>query len=148
VSEESDEELFDLPTVPAAADDLPGSVELGAFSISLTVADLDVSREFYEKLGFVVAGGDPEADYLILKNGETTIGLFHGMFDQNILTFNPGLTNRMERIESYTDVREVQAHLEAAGVELNDRPEAGSTGPASITLVDPDGNSILIDQFF
>jgi len=147
-SSESGEELFDLPTVPAAADDLPGSLELGAFSISLTVADLDVSRAFYEKLGFVVAGGDPEADYLILKNGETTIGLFHGMFDQNILTFNPGLTNRMERIAAYTDVREVQADLEAAGVELVECPEVGSTGPASITLVDPDGNPILIDQFF
>jgi catechol 2,3-dioxygenase-like lactoylglutathione lyase family enzyme len=145
---DSDEEAFDLPTVPRAATDLPGSIELGAFSISLTVADLDLSREFYEKLGFEVAGGDPEADYLILKNGETTLGLFHGMFDQNILTFNPGLTNRMERIESYADVREVQRRLEDAGLELGDRPEADSEGPASITLVDPDGNPILIDQFF
>jgi catechol 2,3-dioxygenase-like lactoylglutathione lyase family enzyme len=144
----SDDEGFDLPTVPTAADDLPGQVELGAFSISLAVADLEVSRQFYEKLGFEVVGGDAEANYLILKNGETTLGLFHGMFDQNILTFNPGLTNRMERIDTYTDVREVQQHLEQAGVELDEGADADSAGPASITLTDPDGNPILIDQFF
>lgn len=144
----SDDEGLDLPTVPTAADDLPGKVELGAFSISLAVADLDVSRQFYEKLGFEVVGGDAEADYLILKNGETTLGLFHGMFDQNILTFNPGLTNRMERIDTYTDVREVQQHLEQADVELDEGADADSAGPASITLTDPDGNPILIDQFF
>jgi catechol 2,3-dioxygenase-like lactoylglutathione lyase family enzyme len=143
-----DDEAFDLPTVPAAAGDLPGSLELGAFSVSLVVADLEVSRAFYEKLGFEVAGGDAEADYLILKNGETTLGLFHGMFDQNILTFNPGLTNRMERVETYTDVREVQQALEEAGLELGDRADTDSAGPASITVVDPDGNPILIDQFF
>jgi catechol 2,3-dioxygenase-like lactoylglutathione lyase family enzyme len=142
-------EDFDLPTVPSADSSLPGELELGAFSISLSVADLDRSRSFYEKLGFVVAGGDPEADYLILKNGETTIGLFHGMFEGNILTFNPGLTNRMERIESYTDVRDIQRTLDETEVAIKDRLDPESTeGPASITLVDPDGNSILIDQFF
>ncbi len=137
-----------LPTVPTAAADLPGTLELGAFSISLAVADLAASRAFYEQLGFVVTGGDAEQNWLILKNGETTIGLFHGMFEQNILTFNPGLTNRMERIESFTDVRRIQAHLDEAGIELTDRADPDSDGPESIALVDPDGNPVLIDQFF
>lgn len=126
----------------------PSGLELGAFSISLNVADLERSRSFYETLGFVVVGGDAEANYLILKNGETTIGLFHGMFERNILTFNPGLTNRMGRLESFTDVREIQRHLEAAGVELTDRADQTTTGAASVSLLDPDGNPILIDQFF
>jgi hypothetical protein len=93
--------------------------------------------------------GGPESDYLILKNGETTIGLFHGMFEGNILTFNPRLTNRMERIETFTDVRDIQRTLDASNTEIKDRvdPES-SDGPVSMALVDPDGNSILIDQFF
>lgn len=140
---------FDIPTVPRADSDLPSDLELGAFSVSLDVADLGASTAFYEKLGFVVAGGDPAHDYLILKNGETTIGLFHGVFDGSILTFNPGLTNRMERLESYTDIRQIQTDLEAAGVEMEDTVDPGNpSGPASITLTDPDGNAILIDQFF
>lgn len=137
-----------LPTVPAAAGDLPGTLELGAFSISLTVADIAASQAFYAQLGFEVAGGDPEQNYLILKNGESTIGLFHGMFEQNILTFNPGLTNRMERIESFTDVRAIQARLDDAGIELSERADPETEGPASIVLVDPDGNPVLVDQFF
>lgn len=142
-------EDFDLPTVPSADRSLPGGIELGAFSISLSVADLDRSRQFYENLGFVVTGGDPEADYLILKNGETTLGLFHGMFEGNILTFNPGLTNRMERIENFTDVREIQRSLDEADIELTGRVDAESpAGPASIMFIDPDGNAILVDQFF
>ena len=142
--------MDELPTVPSASAELPGSMELGAFSVSLNVADLDVSRSFHEKLGFEVTGGDVEHNYLILKNGETTIGLFHGMFEGNILTFNPGLTNRMERIEEFLDVREVARRLNALGVELAEGVSdgAGEAGPAHITLVDPDGNSILIDQFF
>lgn len=140
---------FELETVPEADPDLPGTLELGAFSISLNVADLDRSRAFYEALGFVVSGGDPDHDYLIMKNGESTIGLFHGMFDRNILTFNPGLTNRMERLESFLDVRDVQARLEASGIDLEQTVDPDSdAGAASITLVDPDGNPILIDQFF
>lgn len=141
---------FDLPTIPSADHDLPGTMELGAFSVSLNVSDLDASRAFYEKLGFVQTGGDAEHGYLILKNGETTIGIFHGMFEGNILTFNPGLTNRMERVEEFLDVREIQSRLEGADVELETPvdPEAGDEGPASITLTDPDGNAILIDQFF
>ena len=140
----------ELPTVRTASGDLPGSMELGAFSVSLNVADLGASRSFYEKLGFEVTGGDPDHDYLILKNGETTIGLFHGMFDWNILTFNPGLTNRMERIEQFLDVREVAARLKASGIEPEEEiaDDAGETGPAHVVLVDPDGNAILIDQFF
>ena len=142
--------LPDMPTVPHADHGLPGELELGAFSISLNVADLDASRRFYEALGFVVTGGDPEHNYLILKNGESTIGLFHGMFEGNILTFNPGLTNRMERLEQFVDVREIAQRLTDADVELANPidPEAGEAGPAHVTLVDPDGNSILIDQFF
>lgn len=142
--------MDELPVVPKADPDLPGNLELGAFSVSLNVADLDLSRQFYEKLGFVVAGGDPDHNYLILKNGETTIGLFHGMFEGNILTFNPGLTNRMERLAEFTDVREVAGALHGAGVELTSPidPEAGDTGPAHVALTDPDGNAILIDQHF
>lgn len=137
----------ELPAAPAAPTSLPGSLELGAFSVSLSVADLDSSRAFYEKLGFKVTGGAAEHNCLILKNGETTIGLFHGMFEGNILTFNPGLTNRMETLESYADVRAIQASLEDEGVALQTRAE-GEAGPASITLSDPDGNVVLIDQFF
>ncbi len=123
-------------------------MDLGAFSISLTVKDLEVSRTFYEKLGFSVTGGDTASNYLILKNEETIIGLFHGMFERNILTFNPGLTNRMERLTEFTDVREIQRHLKDQGTELETEADDGSTGAASLTLVDPDGNPILIDQFF
>lgn len=123
-------------------------MKLGAFSISLTVKDLAASRAFYEKLGFEVTGGDAASNYLILRNGETIIGLFHGMFDKNILTFNPGLDNRMQRHYGFTDVREIQAQLEASGVEIEREAEGGGSGPASIVLVDPDGNPILVDQFF
>ena len=141
-------ELPDLPVAPAAAPDLPGTLELGAFSLSLSVADLATSRDFYAQLGFEETGGHADHGYLILKNGETTLGLFQGMFEGNILTFNPGLTNRMERLEQFTDVREVQGRLDEAGVPLTNRADSDSQGPASFTLVDPDGNAILIDQFF
>jgi catechol 2,3-dioxygenase-like lactoylglutathione lyase family enzyme len=139
-----------MPTVAHAERDLPGDLELGAFSVSLAVADLDRSRRFYGALGFAEVGGDADAGYLILKNGRSTIGLFHGMFDGNILTFNPGLTDRMERLEAYTDVREIQRHLREAGLEPTEEiaADAGDTGPAHLTLTDPDGNAILIDQFF
>jgi catechol 2,3-dioxygenase-like lactoylglutathione lyase family enzyme len=142
--------LPEMPTVPHADHDLPGEMELGAFSISLNVADLEVSRKFYEALGFVVTGGDPDHNYLILKNGESTIGLFHGMFEGNILTFNPGLTNRSERIDEYLDVRQIEQRLEDAGIEMVSgvAPEAGDSGPGHISIVDPDGNAVLIDQFF
>jgi len=123
-------------------------MELGAFSISLAVKDLAVSRAFYEKLGFEVTGGATEQHYLIMANGETLIGLFQGMFTDNILTFNPGLDNRKQRLETFTDVRELQRELKASGVELTSECDESTTGPASITLKDPDGNPILIDQFF
>lgn len=137
----------DLPVVPAAADDLPGTLELGVFSVSLTVRDLQASREFYEKLGFVVREDTSAHNYLILRNGETTLGLFQGMFERNILTFNPGLTNRMERIKEFTDVRVIQDSLRERGLVLQTEAESG-TGAASCTIIDPDGNPILIDQFF
>ena len=148
MSEDSGFDPSSMPIVSRADPSLPGTLELGVFSLSLNVADLATSREFYEKLGFVVAGGDAEAGWLILKNGETTLGLFHGMFERNMLTFNPGLTPRMERIQEFTDVRELRARLEAAGLDVDSAIEDGSTGAGSITLVDPDGNPILIDQFF
>jgi catechol 2,3-dioxygenase-like lactoylglutathione lyase family enzyme len=147
MSEDATPEMPPMPTVAAADANLPGTLELGAFSISLNVADLAMSRAFYQRLGFEAVGGDVDANYLILKNGETTIGLFHGMFERNILTFNPGLTNRMELLESFTDVRVVQSAAESTGLEVLETAE-GDSGPASITLVDPDGNPILIDQFF
>lgn len=121
-------------------------MELGAFSISLSVSDLARSRAFYEKLGFSATGGDEES-WLILRNGDTTIGLFHGMFEGNILTFNPGMAQDMSEPEQFTDVREIQRQLVDAGVELIETVEEASSGPGHITLTDPDGNAILIDQF-
>jgi catechol 2,3-dioxygenase-like lactoylglutathione lyase family enzyme len=123
-------------------------MDLGAFSISLTVNDLSASRAFYEKLGFEVTGGSEEESYLILINGEALIGLFHGMFDKNILTFNPGLTNKKERLDEFTDVREIQRTLKERGVEVLTEVDESTSGAGSITLVDPDGNPVLIDQFF
>ena len=123
-------------------------MDLGAFSISLTVKDLSASRAFYEKLGFEATGGSEEESYLILMNGEALIGLFQGMFDKNILTFNPGLTNKKERLEEFTDVREIQRSLKEQGIEVMTEVDADTTGAGSLTLVDPDGNPVLIDQFF
>ena len=119
---------------------------LGAFSISLSVQDLAVSREFYEKLGFKIIGGVAEQTWLILQNGDTTIGIFQGMFEGNMLTFNPGWNARQETLENFSDVREIQGALEEQAVELDSRADQSTTGPASIMLRDPDGNVILIDQ--
>lgn len=123
-------------------------MELGAFSVSLAVKDLQVSKGFYEQLGFDSMGGDPEHGYLIMKNGTTLIGLFQGMFEGNILTFNPGWDSSASEVNPFTDVREIQAALTEAGIELNETlaDDAGTEGPAHIALVDPDGNAILIDQ--
>lgn len=122
-------------------------MQLGTFSISLTVKDLAASRTFYERLGFAVVGGDAKQNWLILRNpDEVTIGLFHGMFDRNILTFNPGWDAQCNNLERFTDVREIQQRLEASGLKLDTRADATATGPASITLSDPDGNPVLIDQ--
>jgi len=123
-------------------------MKLGAFSVSLTVADLEASRRFYETLGFEVTGGDADENWLILVNGETVIGLFHGMFDENILTFNPGLTQQKGQTTDFTDVRDVQATLREAGIELIGDTDPDATGPAHIVLTDPDGNRIMVDQFF
>ena len=122
-------------------------MELGAFSISLTVKDLAASRDFYQKLGFEKTGGDGE-HYLILVNGTAVIGLFQGMFDRSILTFNPGLTTSKEVLKDFTDIRELRNRLVESGVELTSDLDPESTGPASIAFTDPDGNPVLIDQFF
>ena len=121
-------------------------MELGAFSISLTVKNLAASRDFYEKFGFKVFGGDAAQGWLILKNGTHTIGLFEGMFDRNILTFNPGWDQHASKLDSYTDVRDLQRQLKAQGVTLTNEADESSTGPASFMAVDPDGNPILVDQ--
>ena len=120
-------------------------MELGAFSVSLAVKDLAASKEFYEKLGFTKMGGNPEHRYLILKNGETVIGLFQGMFEENILTFNPGWTQNCSELDTFADVRKVREHLVAAGLEVSELT-GGDSGPASMMVTDPDGNTILIDQ--
>jgi catechol 2,3-dioxygenase-like lactoylglutathione lyase family enzyme len=121
-------------------------MELGAFSISLAVKDLMVSKAFYEKLGFSDLGGDPSHGYLIMKNGDTVIGLFQGMFDQNILTFNPGWNQSAQETETFTDVRELQKELKAQGVSFVSEADETTEGPASFVIADPDGNSILVDQ--
>ena len=121
-------------------------MELGAFSISLSVKDIEVSRVFYEKLGFKVFAGDASQNWLILKNHETTIGGFQGLFEKNMLTFNPGWDNNAEPVEKFTDVRDIQRELKTHGVEILTEADEKTTGPASFTVVDPDGNPILVDQ--
>lgn len=121
-------------------------MNLGAFSLSLAVKDLAASQDFYGKLGFDPAGGDADQGWLILRNGETTIGLFQGMFEKNMLTFNPGWDGNGEPVQPFTDVRTLQKNLKAAGVSLEQEADEGSTGPASFIVVDPDGNPILVDQ--
>jgi len=121
-------------------------MELGAFSNSLAVKDIDASQAFYEKLGFTVFMGDGSQNWLILKNGDCAIGLFQGMFEKNILTFNPGWDSDAQPLAEFTDVRELQLRLEEAGVEILTRAGEDSTGPASFVIADPDGNPILVDQ--
>ncbi len=121
-------------------------MDLGAFSISLAVKDLTASQSFYEKFGFRVFAGEASQNWLIMKNGEHVIGLFQGMFDRNILTFNPGWDQEARRLSNYTDVRELQRQLKARGVELAQEADESTTGPASFIAVDPDGNPILVDQ--
>lgn len=121
-------------------------MKLGAFSISLSVKHLEVSKQFYENLGFTVFGGSMEQKYLIMKNGNALVGLFQGMFTGNILTFNPGWDENAKKVESFDDVREIQKQLKSKSVKLTSEADENSKGPASITLTDPDGNVILIDQ--
>jgi len=122
-------------------------MDLGNFSISLNVKDLEASRAFYAKLGFDVVAGDASQNWLIVQNQErTTIGLFQGMFERNSLTFNPGWTSDMQELDTFTDVREIQRTLKERGLELLTSTDESTTGPASLVLADPDGNPILIDQ--
>lgn len=121
-------------------------MKLGAFSISLSVKNLQASKEFYEHLGFTVFGGSEEMNYLIMKNEDTLIGLFHQMFDKNILTFNPGWDQSAKTLDSFDDVRTIQSQLKSKGIQLAQEVKPETSGPGSILLFDPDGNTILIDQ--
>ncbi len=119
---------------------------LGAFSVSLNVKDIQTSKSFYENLGFQVFGGDVSQNWLIMKNGSCTIGLFQGMFEKNILTFNPGWDENATKLGSFTDVRELQLQLKAKGIKIETEADEETSGPASFVVVDPDGNPILVDQ--
>ena len=121
-------------------------MELGAFSVSLAVKDIEASKSFYEKLGFTLFMGDQSSGWLIMKNGSRVIGLFQGMFEKNILTFNPGWDSDAQPLNSFTDVRELQRQLKASGVSLISEADESSAGPASFMIADPDGNTILVDQ--
>ncbi len=121
-------------------------MKLGAFSISLSVKDIKASKSFYENLGFTVFAGDLEKNYLIMKNGNALIGLFQGMFENNILTFNPGWDENANKLESFDDVREIQKTLKTKGLKFDSEAKEDTSGPASFVITDPDGNNILIDQ--
>jgi predicted enzyme related to lactoylglutathione lyase len=124
----------------------PENMKVGAFSMSLSVKDLKVSKEFYENLGFTVKGGGMEQNYLIMKNGNALIGIFQGMFDNNILTFNPGWDESGNNVAQFEDVREIQKLLKAKGVKIDAEVDETTSGPGFIMLTDPDGNAILFDQ--
>ena len=121
-------------------------MKLGAFSISLSVKDINVSKEFYENLGFKVFAGEIEKNYLIMKNEDSLIGLFQGMFENNILTFNPGWDTDANKLKTFDDVREIQRELKEKGTKLESEADESTTGPGSFVILDPDGNTILIDQ--
>jgi len=121
-------------------------MELGAFSISLAVKDIKASKEFYEKFGFEIVGGDIEQNWLILRNGDHTIGLFQGMFENNMMTFNPGWDKNAENLDKFTDIREIQKDLISKGVKLMMTADETTTGPANFMVNDPDGNTIIFDQ--
>lgn len=121
-------------------------MELGAFSVSLAVKDIEASKLFYEKLGFTTFAGDQSQNWLIMKNGSHVIGLFQGMFENNILTFNPGWNSDAQPLGEFTDVRELQRRLKAQGITPISEADESSTGPANVVIVDPDGNTILLDQ--
>lgn len=121
-------------------------MKLGCFSVSLTVKDINASEAFYNKLGFTVYHGDKEQGWLIMKNGDTNIGLFQGMFDKNILTFNPGWDQQAQDVDDFTDVRAVQKHLQQQGIKLEMTTDESGSGPGHIVFNDPDGNQIMIDQ--
>ena len=121
-------------------------MELGAFSVSLAVKDIRASKAFYEKLGFQAFVGDASKNWLILKNGPTVIGLFQGMFEKNVMTFNPGWDSNATKLDAFTDVRELQRELKAQGIQLATEADEKTSGPASFMAIDPDGNPILVDQ--
>lgn len=121
-------------------------MNLGTFSISLAVKDLQASKSFYEKLGFSQFSGDASQNWLIMKNGDHLIGLFQGMFDKNMLTFNPGWDANANAVDGFTDVRDLQKKLKAQGVRVENEADESTTGPASFMVVDPDGNPVLVDQ--
>ncbi|WP_374772518.1 VOC family protein [Streptomyces sp. NBC_01310] len=121
-------------------------MDLGAFSVSLAVRDIEASRAFYEKLGFAEFGGDAAQNWLILKNGDHVIGLFQGMFEKNMLTFNPGWDGNADPLDSFTDIRELQRELKASGVEFVTEVDESGSGPGSFLVLDPDGNPVLLDQ--
>ena len=121
-------------------------MKLGAFSISLSVKDINTSKKFYENLGFKVFAGDIKRNYLIMKSGNSLIGLFQGMLEKNILTFNPGWDENAGKVESFDDVREIQKQLKAKGIKLDKEADENTSGPASFIVLDPDGNTVLIDQ--
>ena len=121
-------------------------MQLGNFSVSLAVKDLEASKAFYEKLGFTVFAGDQSQNWLIMKNGDTNIGLFQGMFENNILTFNPGWNRNAQPLSEFTDVRALQRELKANGVQMMSEADESTTGPGSFMIADPDGNTILVDQ--
>jgi catechol 2,3-dioxygenase-like lactoylglutathione lyase family enzyme len=121
-------------------------MQLGAFSVSLAVKDINASKSFYEKLGFTVFGGDIDQNWLIMKNGNHVIGLFQGMFENNILTFNPGWDQDSNTLASFTDVRDLQKELKARGLSFESEADEATSGPASFVIMDPDGNPILVDQ--
>jgi catechol 2,3-dioxygenase-like lactoylglutathione lyase family enzyme len=121
-------------------------MDLGAFSISLAVKNLEASRAFYEKFGFRIFAGDASQNWLILKNGDHVIGLFQKMCEKNILTFNPGWDSNAQKLAAFTDVRELQRQLRARGVEFEQEADESTSGPASFVVLDPDGNPILVDQ--
>lgn len=133
-----------LLAAPALA--APGKLTPGAFSVSLAVKDIAASKLFYEKLGFTVFGGEQAKNWLIMKNGDHIIGLFQGMFEKNILTFNPGWDQNAKKLPAFADIRELQKQLKAQGLKLTTEADETTKGPASFTLADPDGNQILFDQ--
>ncbi len=121
-------------------------MELGVFSLSLSVKDIVLSKSFYEKLGFSKIGGDISQNWLILQNGETTIGLFQRMFEKNTLTFNPGWNSKVEKLKEFKDIRQIQQNLKEKDITFQSKADGNSTGPASFLITDPDGNPILFDQ--
>lgn len=134
------------PTATTLEANQEEKMQFGNFSVSLTVKDIKASQEFYEKLDFVPIGGNISQKWLIMQNGTTTIGLFQGMFEKNLLTFNPGWNHKSETLPEFQDVRELQATLKKRGIVPATEADPATTGPASFVIVDPDGNPILVDQ--